>query len=72
MSSHDPHATSTNNWFLHFGKNQWLDSGTKLSKSNIATILELIDDFPEQLAWFTGLGGRPLAYVIHELEPVLP
>jgi hypothetical protein len=48
------------------------DEAPKLSKSDNATILEFIDDFPEQLARFTGLGGRPLAYVIHELEPVLP
>jgi hypothetical protein len=48
------------------------DDAPKLSKSDNATILEFIDDFPEQLARFTGLGGRPLAYVIRELEPVLP
>jgi hypothetical protein len=48
------------------------DDAPKLSKSNNATILEFIDDFPEQLARFTGLGGQPLAYVIRELKPVLP
>jgi hypothetical protein len=47
------------------------EEAPKLSKSNNATILELIDYFPEQLTWFTGLGGQPLAYVIRELEPVL-
>jgi hypothetical protein len=48
------------------------DETPKLSKSDNATILEFIDDFPEQLARFTGLGGRPLAYVIREPEPALP
>jgi hypothetical protein len=43
---------------------------SKLSKSDNATILEFIEDFLEQLAWFTGLGGRPLAYYICELELV--
>jgi hypothetical protein len=48
------------------------DNAPNLSKSDNATILEFIDDFPEQLARFTGLGGRPLAYIIRELELVLP
>lgn len=48
------------------------DEPPKLSKSDNATILEFIEDFPEELARFTGLGGRPLAYVIRDLEPVLP
>jgi hypothetical protein len=48
------------------------DEIPKLSKSDNATILEFIDDFPEQLARLTGFGGRPLAYIIRELEPVLP
>jgi hypothetical protein len=34
-----------------------LDDTPKLPKSDNASILEFIDDFPEQLARFTGLGG---------------
>jgi hypothetical protein len=49
------------------------DGSPKLAaKSDNATILEFINDFLKQLARFTGLGGRSLAYVICELEPVLP
>lgn len=44
------------------------DEAPKLTKSDDATIYEFIDDFPEQLARFTGNGGRPLAYVIRDDE----
>jgi len=37
-----------------------------------ASILEFIDEFPEILARFTGVGGRPLAYVIRDEEAVIP
>jgi hypothetical protein len=43
----------------------------KLSKADNSTIFELTEDFPEQLALFTGIGGRPLAYVIRE-DPNVP
>ena len=43
----------------------------KLSKADNSTILEFIEDFPEQSARFTGIGGRPLAYVIRE-DPNVP
>ena len=42
----------------------------KLAKSDNATIFEFIEDFPEQLACITGIGGRPLAYVLREDEAV--
>jgi hypothetical protein len=35
------------------------------------TIFEFIEDFPEQLARLTGIGRRPLAYVIRE-DPNVP
>jgi hypothetical protein len=43
----------------------------RLSKADNSTIYEFIEDFPEQLARFTGIGGRPLAYVIRE-RPQVP
>ena len=44
------------------------DDYPKLAKADHETILSFIEDFPEQLARFTGIGGRPLAYVIREDE----
>ena len=44
------------------------DDYSKLAKADHETILSFIEDFPEQLARFTGIGGRPLAYVIREDE----
>ena len=44
------------------------DEMPKLQKVDNATIYEFIDEFPEQLARFTGTGGRPLAYVIRDVE----
>jgi hypothetical protein len=48
------------------------DELPKLAKSDNATILDFIEEFPEQLARFTGTGGRPLAYVIREDVAVPP
>jgi hypothetical protein len=42
------------------------EEAPKLSKADNSTIFEFIEDFPEHLARFTGIGGRPLAYVIRE------
>jgi hypothetical protein len=43
----------------------------KFSKADNSTIFEIIKDFPEQLAPFTGIGRRSLAYVIRE-DPNVP
>ena len=42
------------------------DEFPKLAKADNATIFEFIDDFPEQLGRHTGVGGRPLSYVIRD------
>ena len=46
------------------------DDFPKLTKSDNATIFEFIEDFPEQLARHTGIGGRPLACIIQDTVTV--
>ena len=43
----------------------------KLLKNDEATIIDFIEEFPEILTRYTGMGGRPLAYVLRE-EPAVP
>lgn len=46
------------------------DDFPKLLKADDATIIAFCEDFPEQLARFTGIGGRPLSYIIRDFSEV--
>ena len=44
------------------------EEAPKLAKGDGASVVDFIEEFPEILSTLTGTGGRPLSYVIREME----